>query len=86
MLVLSRKSEQSVLVGDDIVITVLAIDGDRVKLGIQAPRDVTVLRHEIHEQVQSANNEAASALSPTRLHSVAAALRGRITPSEESPS
>lgn len=75
MLVLSRKPEQSLLLGDDITVTVLAIEGDRVKLGIQAPRSVTVLRQEVYAQVQAANAAAASA--PPPLHSVAAALRGR---------
>ena len=46
MLVLSRRPDQSFLLGDDITITVLGVDGDRVKLGIQAPRSVVVLRHE----------------------------------------
>ena len=53
MLVLSRKLEQSLNLGDDITITVLGIDGDRVKLGIEAPRSVTVLRQEIYQQVRN---------------------------------
>jgi carbon storage regulator len=87
MLVLSRKCEQSVLVGDNIVVTVLAVDGDRVKLGIKAPREVSVLRQEIYQQVQSANTAAATTtVAPTRLHSIAAALRGRGSQPEASPS
>lgn len=77
MLVLSRKAEQSLLVGDDIVITVLGVEGDRVKLGIQAPRSVSVLRKEVYEQVHSANTSAAVAQAPATLHSIAAVLRGR---------
>ena len=60
MLVLSRRPEQSFLLGESITVTVLGIEGDRVKLGIQAPRDVVVLRHELFEQVQNANSDAAS--------------------------
>ena len=52
MLVLSRKVEQSLNVGDDILVTVLAIEGDRVKLGIEAPRAVRVLRQEIFQQIR----------------------------------
>lgn len=47
MLVLSRKSGQRVLVGDSIYVTVLSVTGDKVKLGIAAPREVSVLREEL---------------------------------------
>ena len=75
MLVLSRKCEQSLLVGEDITITVLAIDGERVKLGIDAPRSVTVLRSEVYEQLQVANAGAAHPLERSSVHSIADALR-----------
>jgi carbon storage regulator len=74
MLVLSRKCEQSVLLGDDIVVTVLGVEGDRVKLGIQAPRGINILRHEIYEQLQAANASAANHTRPS-VHSIAAAVR-----------
>jgi carbon storage regulator len=78
MLVLSRKAEQSLRLGEDIVITVLAIEGDRVKIGIEAPRHIPVLRDELYRQVQAANEVAATA---ARVHArqVAAALRGHST-------
>ncbi len=85
MLVLSRKCEQSLLLGDDIVITVLAIDGDRVKLGIQAPRSVAVLRQEVYQQVQSSNTGAAARHVRPHLHKIAAALRDRADQNEASP-
>ncbi|NDF95773.1 MAG: carbon storage regulator, partial [Proteobacteria bacterium] len=47
MLVLSRKTEQRIRIGDEIEIIVLAIEGDHVKIGIQAPRHITVLRYEL---------------------------------------
>ena len=75
MLVLSRKCEQSLLVGEDITITVLAIDGERVKLGIDAPRSVTVLRTEVHDQLQVANAAAAHALDPSKVQTIGKALR-----------
>ena len=72
MLVLSRKAEQSLMLGSDITLTVLAIDGDRVKLGIRAPRSVSVLRQELYDQLQQANTAAVTA--PADLRRVAAAL------------
>lgn len=76
MLVLSRKPEQSLHLGDNIVVTVLGIDGDRVKLGIEAPRTVAVLRHEVFEQIQTANLGAANA-AMSSLETIASALRSR---------
>jgi carbon storage regulator len=84
VLVLSRKRDQSVLVGDEIVVTVLGIDGDRVKLGITAPRSVTVLRQEVFEQLRSANTTAVTLTAPGRLRSLADALR-RLPESEIIP-
>lgn len=52
MLVLSRRANQSIVVGDDIVITVLDIRGDQVRIGIRAPRHVTVHREEVHAQIR----------------------------------
>ena len=77
MLVLSRKCEQSLLVGDDIIITVLAIDGERVKLGIDAPRSVPVVRSEVFEQMKSANAGAAHPLERSSVHTIAEAMRHR---------
>lgn len=74
MLVLSRRPEQSFRLGDDITVTVLGIDGDRVKLGIRAPRDVVVLRQELFQELHDANSAAAST-TPTSPEVVAAALR-----------
>jgi len=65
MLVLSRKINQSIMIGDNIRIVVVAVDRDQVKLGIEAPRDVSVHRSEIYEEIQRANQSAAaSAASP----------------------
>lgn len=84
MLVLSRRPEQSLVLGDTITVTILSVDGDRVKLGIEAPRTVSILRHEIYLQVKNAN-AAAAATRPTA-HSVLEALRNRqLTQPTESP-
>jgi carbon storage regulator len=52
MLVISRKVDESLVIGDDIVVTILAIEGDRIKIGINAPRDLIILRQEIYRAVQ----------------------------------
>ncbi|WP_274309187.1 carbon storage regulator CsrA [Solibacillus daqui] len=58
MLVLSRKKGESIMIGDQIEIKVLAIDGDQVKLGIVAPKSIKVHRSEIFEAIQEQNKEA----------------------------
>jgi len=55
VLILTRKPGESILIGDDIWVTVLDVDGERVKLGIEAPRTVAVLRQELLEQVKESN-------------------------------
>lgn len=59
MLVLSRARDESIIIGDNIVITVVDIRGDKVRLGIQAPREVPVHRDEIYEVIQRENLQAA---------------------------
>jgi len=58
MLVLSRKLNQSIMIGDDVQIVVVSIDRDTVKLGIQAPREVPVHRAEVYEEIQRTNRAA----------------------------
>jgi carbon storage regulator len=55
MLVLTRKLNQSIMIGDDIEITVLSTAGDKVRIGIQAPRDIPVFRKEIYLEIQQEN-------------------------------
>ena len=52
MLVLTRKSIQSIMIGDDIEISVLAIMGEKVRIGIEAPRSVPVFRREVYVEIQ----------------------------------
>ncbi|RMD84455.1 MAG: carbon storage regulator, partial [Lentisphaerae bacterium] len=58
MLILMRRLEESVIIGDNIEIKVLKISGNQVQLGISAPRDITVYRREIWEQVVAENRKA----------------------------
>ncbi|MDX8044601.1 carbon storage regulator CsrA [Gracilibacillus sp. S3-1-1] len=60
MLVLTRKTNEAIQIGDDIQIKVISVDGDQVKLGISAPKDVEVHRKEIYQAIQQENNEAAN--------------------------
>ncbi len=52
MLVLTRKSKQSIMIGDEIEISVLAVMGDKVRIGIEAPRSVPVFRKEVYAEIQ----------------------------------
>lgn len=54
MLVLSRKKNESIIINDNITVTVIEIRGDKVRLGIEAPKDVTVHRREVYEAIQNA--------------------------------
>jgi carbon storage regulator len=62
MLVLTRKDKQSIMIGDDIEVTVLSNDGTKVRLGIQAPSDVSVHRTEIYLEIQAHGRDSASRL------------------------
>lgn len=64
MLVLSRKVNQSIMVGDNVRVVVVAVDRDQVKLGIEAPREIAVHRSEIYEEIQRSNRSAAAAETP----------------------
>jgi carbon storage regulator len=59
MLVLTRKSNQSIMIGDDIEVSVLAIMGEKVRIGIQAPRDIPVFRKEVYLEIQQEQVAAA---------------------------
>ena len=60
MLVLTRRANQSIIIGDDVVVTVLEVRGDQVRIGITAPRDVTVHREEVYRALHDANEQAAT--------------------------
>jgi carbon storage regulator len=61
MLVLTRKSNQSIMIGDDIEVSVLSIMGEKVRIGIQAPRDIPVFRKEVYLEIQEERAESAAA-------------------------
>lgn len=59
MLVLTRRVGESILIGDDIVVTVLELNRDQVRIGIRAPRSVTVHREEVYQEILLSNQAAA---------------------------
>lgn len=58
MLVLTRKSNESIMIGDDVEVTVLSVIGDKVRIGIQAPGDVPVFRTEIYMEIRRGPRES----------------------------
>lgn len=61
MLILSRRLNESIVIGDEVVVTVLEVRGDQVRLGIRAPRHVTVHREEVQREIMEENRQAAAA-------------------------
>jgi carbon storage regulator len=59
MLVLSRQRDESIIIGDNIVVTVVDVRGDKVRLGIDAPREVSVHRREVYDAIRRENQQAA---------------------------
>lgn len=68
MLILSRKVDEAILLGDGISLKILGIDGDRIKIGIQAPRDMKIMRAELVEEVKASNSEAVLSSLPSILN------------------
>ncbi|RYB94219.1 carbon storage regulator [Nocardioides oleivorans] len=78
MLVVSRRAGESIVIGDDITVTVLEVRGDVVRIGIDAPRSVAVHREELLAQLAQSNQEAASPADDA-VDSLANAIRDRST-------
>jgi carbon storage regulator len=77
MLVLSRKLNQAIMIGDDVRIVVVAVDRDTVKLGIEAPRTIPVHRSEVYDEIQRTNQAAAGEGAPAPVERATAADLGR---------
>lgn len=83
MLVLARRLNESIMIGDEVEIVVVALQGDQVKLGIRAPRSVPVFRKEIYEEIQRENIAAAQAGAGAA--AAAADLLKGVKPPEKGP-
>jgi len=83
MLVITRKPEQSLIIGGEVEVIVLGITKDGVRLGIKAPREVQVHRREVFEAI-AAENRAAAAAKAT-VQDAAALLRAQLPPAAEKP-
>lgn len=60
MLVLSRKKDQAIMIGDSIELTIIEVQGDQVRIGINAPKNVSIFRKELFIEIQEENKKAAS--------------------------
>lgn len=69
MLVLSRQRDESIIIGDNVVITIVDVRGDKVKLGIDAPQEIPVHRREVYEAIRRENEQAAK-LRPDEVRSL----------------
>ena len=76
MLVLSRQRDESIIIGDHIVITVVDIRGDKVRLGIEAPNEIPVHRQEVYEAIQR-ENQRSNGVAERTVPSLARGLRAR---------
>lgn len=77
MLVLTRLIGEKLVIGNEVIVEVLAVNGDNVKLGISAPRETSVHRYEVFAEIQAANQAAATPLPPNLVESLASRLRAR---------
>jgi carbon storage regulator len=77
MLVLSRQRDETIMIGDDIEVTVVDIRGDKVRLGINAPKEISVHRKEVYDAIRRENREAAQ-VKPEDLSGL-----GKIAPKTE---
>jgi carbon storage regulator len=79
MLVLSRQRDETIMIGDDIEVTVVDIRGDKVRLGINAPREISVHRKEVYDAIRR-ENRAAAQVKPEDLSGL-----GKIAPAKDQP-
>ncbi|MFK8080426.1 MAG: carbon storage regulator CsrA [Granulosicoccus sp.] len=69
MLILSRRTDESIVIGDEVTITILSVKGKQVRIGITAPPDVSVHREEIYQRIQAGDPETATAETSTETDS-----------------
>jgi len=79
MLVLSRKKNESIVINNDITIVVVEIRGDKVRLGVEAPKEVPVHRREVYDAIQRASNGAEDGVAPEGKASTGSSPKGSET-------
>jgi len=67
MLVLTRKKNESIIIGDNIEVCILDTSGDQVRIGVKAPRNIPVHRKEVYSEIQEENKKAAADVNPERI-------------------
>jgi len=77
MLVISRKINEKIKIGDDIEITVVSIDKGQVKIGIEAPKNITILRSELLEEIKNENIKAAKEIDEKELKTFSSFIKGK---------
>ncbi len=84
MLVLTRLIGEKLVIGNEIIVEVLAVNGENVKLGISAPRETSVHRYEVFAEIQLANQAASAPPPPKVIENLASRLRAREEANEHS--
>jgi carbon storage regulator len=79
LLVLTRRVDESIMIGDAIRVTVVAVKGDHVRVGVDPPRNVSIHRLEVYEEICRVNIEAAAAAAPAALTGLADLLPAKAT-------
>jgi carbon storage regulator len=80
MLVLSRKINQAIMIGDNVRLVIVGVERDQVKVGIEAPRDIPVHRSEVYEEIQRANRIAAEQAASSSAPAASTVRLGGVTP------
>lgn len=85
MLILTRKVGESIRIGDNITVKIVSMDNRHVKIGIDAPRNVSVNREEIYQKIQSENLAAAAEQETSSMENIANLLKGSESSAAENP-
>jgi len=80
MLVFTRKAGQSFLIGEGIEIRIIEIQGDKIRIGVEAPQHISILRKELVEEVQKANQEAVAKPGTITLEKLGDMIKGKNNP------
>ena len=70
MLILSRKIDEKIKIGNDITLTIIEVHGDKVKIGVEAPKNVKIFRQEVFDAIQTENKAAAAEISEDALKDI----------------